>query len=63
LNPSDDLKRKIIKGQSIEEIARETGLGETTIRKHAKRMVESGIWENGYRKVSYGFVKVFKKIK
>lgn len=66
MKPSIDLKRKIITNkdaQSIEQIMKETGLSETSVRRHAKRMVDLEIWQEGYKKVSYGFVKVFLKIK
>ena len=66
MKPSNDLQRKIIKdkdAQSIAEIMKDTGLSDACIRRHAKLMTGKGIWEEGYRKTSDGWLKVFRKIK
>ena len=66
MKPSDDLHRKELKGkdvQSCDEIAQEVGLNESTVRKHARKMVSLGVWEEGWRKSPTGWVKVFRKVK
>lgn len=66
VKPSDDLKKKYTtnpNAETIGEIAKITGLSETTVRRHAKKMVESKLWKEviTYRK-EQGFVKGYIKI-
>lgn len=50
MKPSDELKNlyPIYSGknaQTVGEICRESGLGETSVRRHADKMVKSGKWK------------------
>lgn len=67
MKPSDDLKRDIYTGkdcQTVEQISKECGLSESTIRTHARKMVRAGIWKevkvlvNGKRGLIAAYIKV-----
>lgn len=67
MKPSDDLKVEPYNGkdsQTIEQIAKETGLSYSTIRAHAANMVKAGKWKQVTVKAKYrGFQKAYVKIK
>ena len=66
MKPSDDLKKDLYKGNDVEtikEIAEKCGLADSTVRLHADRMVQSGIWKMVYVKRGRTVAKAYKKVK
>lgn len=68
VKPSDELKKKFNppeykEAETIADIVKVTGLGETTVRRHAKRMVDAGIWKQVTKKEKHHFTTAYIKIK
>ena len=65
MKPSQDLP-KLYTGkdaETIEEMAEESGLSESSIRLHAKKMEKSGIWKKVLIKKGRGTLSAYIKVK
>ena len=68
MKPSDDLKVKyqLYTGkdaQTVDDIAKESGLGLTTVRAFARKMVEQKIWRRVFVKKNNAIIPAYIKIK
>lgn len=66
MKPSDTLLKNIYKGkdaETVSEICKSSGLGETTVRRHAKKMVEAGMWKAVTIRTKTGFLTAYIVIK
>jgi hypothetical protein len=66
MKPSDDLKREFTKdknAETIQDLVKVTGLADTTIRRHAKKMIAQNIWKEVYKKTDAGICKAYIKIR
>lgn len=68
MKPSDELKKLYPittdeNAQSIAEMEKETGLSEATIRRHIKKMLDVGEWEEVLKKQNGTIAKAYKRVK
>ena len=65
MRPSDDIKKEITKdknAQTIKEIAKDTGLADATIRRHANKMIELKKWRQVWKKQGKIIVAAYIRI-
>lgn len=67
MKPSEDIPKKEISknkdSQTYKEIAHDTGLAESTIRRHAQKMIRLGKWKQTWKKEDGKIVMAFERIK
>jgi DNA-binding MarR family transcriptional regulator len=67
LKPSDDIQIKEItkdkNAQTIKEICEVTGLSESSIKRHAQKMVETGKWTQVWKRQKDKTVMAFVRAK
>lgn len=66
MKPSEMIKQPTYKGkdaETIKDIVKTSGLSETTVRRHARKMIDVGRWKEVIVKEKHSFTKAYIVIK